>query len=57
MQRHTHILEYALRDVGARTGRVPSRIEVLSDSADYDTISVLNPYLPAPLERVGGDWR
>jgi tetratricopeptide (TPR) repeat protein len=46
VQRHTHILEHALRGLGERTRQLLSRIAVLSDGADYDTIAVLNPFLP-----------
>jgi Domain of unknown function (DUF4062) len=52
VQRHTHILEHALRGLGERTRQMLSRIAVLSDGADYNTIAVLNPFLPAPPERV-----
>lgn len=52
VQRHTHILEHALHGLGKRTRQLLSRIAVLSDGADYATIGVLNPFLPAPPERV-----
>jgi tetratricopeptide (TPR) repeat protein len=52
VQRHTHILEHALRGLGERIRQLLSRIAALSDGADYATIAVLNPFLPAPPERV-----
>jgi tetratricopeptide (TPR) repeat protein len=44
-QRYTHILEYAFRGLPAMTRQLLARIAVLSDSADYGTVAVLNPFL------------
>lgn len=46
-QRYTHILDFAFRGLGKKTRQLLSRIAVLSDGADYATIAVLNPFLPA----------
>ena len=51
-QRYTHVLEYAFRGMDEKTRQLLSRIAVLSDSADYATIAVLNPFLPQPPEPV-----
>jgi hypothetical protein len=48
VQRNTHILEYAFRGLGDKHRQLLSRIAVLSDSADYGAIAVLNPF-PSPL--------
>jgi tetratricopeptide (TPR) repeat protein len=50
-QRYTHILEYAFRGLEAKTRQLLSRIAALSDSADYDTIAVLNPFLAPWLQQ------
>jgi tetratricopeptide (TPR) repeat protein len=47
-QRYTRLLEYAFRALSAPTRQLLSRIAVLSDTADYDTVSALNPFLPPP---------
>jgi tetratricopeptide (TPR) repeat protein len=51
-QRYTHILEYAFRGLGEKPRQLLSRIAVLSDSADYATIAVLNPFLPLQSEEI-----
>ncbi|HEX5270659.1 MAG TPA: DUF4062 domain-containing protein, partial [Gemmataceae bacterium] len=51
-QRYTHILAYAFRGLEEKKRQLLSRIAVLSDSADYATIAVLNPYLPPRPEEV-----
>ncbi len=45
-QRYTHILHYALRGLDETTQKLLSRIAVISESASYDTLAVLNPFLP-----------
>jgi tetratricopeptide (TPR) repeat protein len=48
-QRRTHILAYAFEGLDPQKRQLLSRISALSDAADYETISILNPYLsPAP---------
>ena len=49
-QRRTHILTYAFKGLDLQSRKLLGRIAVLSDSTDYATISILNPYLP-PLPR------
>jgi tetratricopeptide (TPR) repeat protein len=51
-QRYTHILAHAFRGLGEKSRQLLSRIAVLSDSADYATIAVLNPFLPPRPEEV-----
>jgi tetratricopeptide (TPR) repeat protein len=51
-QRYTHILEFAFRELPEKTRQLLSRIAVLSDGADYQTIAVLNPFLPQQPEEV-----
>jgi tetratricopeptide (TPR) repeat protein len=43
-QRHTHILDFAFQGLAAKSRQLISRIAVLSDSANYATIAVLNPF-------------
>ncbi len=45
-QTKTHILEFALSGLSDKTRQVLQRIAVLSEDVDYDTIKVLNPYIP-----------
>jgi len=52
VQRYTHILEHAFRGLGEKQRQLLSRIAVLSDSAHYDMIVVLNPFLPPQSEEV-----
>jgi hypothetical protein len=50
-QRYTHILHYALRGLNEQTQKLLSRIAVISENATYDTLAVLNPFLPPrPME-------
>jgi tetratricopeptide (TPR) repeat protein len=51
-QRRTHILSYAFDGLEPQREKLLSRIAVLSDAADYATLSVLNPYLPPLPEKV-----
>lgn len=46
-QRNTHILHYALCGLGDMQRQILSRIAVLPENADYDTIAVVNPLLPS----------
>jgi tetratricopeptide (TPR) repeat protein len=46
VQTYTHILEYAFRGLGEKQRELLSRIAVLSDSAEYNTVAILNPFLP-----------
>ncbi len=45
-QRYTHILAFALAGLDETTRKLLSRIAVVSENADYDTLAVLNPFLP-----------
>ena len=45
-QRYNHILRFALEGLDEQKRKLLCRIAVLSEGADYDTIAVLNPYLP-----------
>lgn len=50
-QRRTHILEYAFREMEPDRKALLSRIAAFSDAVDYQTLSILNPYVsPAPQE-------
>jgi len=50
-QRQTHILHYALAGLNEPTRRLLSRIAVISEHSTYDTLSVLNPFLPPQPKR------
>jgi tetratricopeptide (TPR) repeat protein len=45
-QRRAHILDYSLEGLDPKERQLLSRIAVLSDAADYATLSHLSPYLP-----------
>ena len=45
-QRYNHILKFALEGLDANKRKLLCRIAVLSENVDYDTLAVLNPYLP-----------
>jgi hypothetical protein len=45
-QRYNHILRFALEGLDERKRKLLCRIAVLSASVTYDTIAVLNPFLP-----------
>ncbi|HEV7504512.1 MAG TPA: DUF4062 domain-containing protein [Thermoanaerobaculia bacterium] len=49
-QRRTHILAYAFDGLAPKEKQLLSRISALSDAANYATLSILNPRLPAPSE-------
>src|SRR5436853_3102382 len=51
-QRRTHILAYSFNGLDTKKRQLLSRIAVLSDAADYTTLSILNPRLPPPPEEV-----
>jgi hypothetical protein len=51
-QRYTHILHYALADLSERTRKLLCRIAIISENATYDTLAVLNPFLPPKPEEV-----
>jgi len=51
-QRRTHILAYAFDGLDSKKRQLLSRIAVLSDAADYTTLSILNPHLPPAPEEV-----
>lgn len=51
-QRRTHILAYAFEGLDLKKTQMLSRIAVLSDAADYATLSILNPYLPPAPEKI-----
>ncbi len=56
-QNYTHILHFAMSGLDDPKQKLLSRLAILSEGMDYDTIFVLNPYLP---ERPSGlssrDW-
>lgn len=45
-QAHNHILDFAFRGMDEPSRRLLSRIAVLNGSADYLTLSAINPFLP-----------
>jgi len=45
-QRYTHILHFALAGLDELTRKLLCRIAVISENANYDTLAVLNPFLP-----------
>ena len=47
-QRYNHILRFALEGLDEPKRKLLSRIAVLAENVDYDTIAVLNPFLPPP---------
>lgn len=47
-QRRTHILAAALSGLEPGTRQLLSRIAALADAVPFDTITALNPFLPAP---------
>ncbi len=51
-QRHTHILHYALQGLNELTRKLLCRIAVMSKNATYDTLTILNPFLPPKPEKV-----
>jgi hypothetical protein len=51
-QRYNHILRFALEGLDERKRKLLCRIAVLSENATYDTIAVLNPFLPPRPEEV-----
>jgi tetratricopeptide (TPR) repeat protein len=62
-QRYTHILDYALRGLDEATRKLLCRIAVISEHATYETLAVLNPFLPPRPAEVdepsdpSKDWR
>lgn len=48
-QSKNHILAFAMSDLDMKTRQVLHRIAILSEDVDYNTISVLNPYVPQEL--------
>ncbi len=51
-QRYTHILHFALAGLNELTRKLLCRIAVISENATYDTLAVLNPFLPPKPEEV-----
>ncbi|HZZ82885.1 MAG TPA: hypothetical protein VFE62_30575, partial [Gemmataceae bacterium] len=51
-QSQNHILEFALAGLDERVRKLLCRIAVLSEGMDYDTLAVLNPFLPPKPEAV-----
>lgn len=51
-QRKTHILHFALAGLSEQTRKLLCRIAVISENATYDTLAVLNPFLPPKPEEV-----
>jgi len=52
-QNYTHILHFSLRGLNDNTRTLLCRIAVISENATYDTLAVLNPFLPPKPEEVG----
>ena len=50
-QRYTHILHYALAGLDEPTRRLLCRIALISEHTTYETLSVLNPFLPPKPDR------
>lgn len=46
-QNYTHILEFALKGLDEGKQKLLSRLAILSEHLDYDTVFIINPYLPA----------
>jgi tetratricopeptide (TPR) repeat protein len=62
-QRYTHILHFALAGLDELTRKLLCRIAVISENATYDTLAVLNPFLPPrpkeveePSDPSSGGW-
>ena len=51
-QRYNHILRFALEGLDERKRKLLCRIAVLSENVTYDTLAVLNPFLPPKPEEV-----
>src|SRR5438046_10339346 len=51
-QRYNHILRFALEGLDEQKRKLLCRIAVLSESQNYDTLAVLNPFLPPRPEEV-----
>jgi tetratricopeptide (TPR) repeat protein len=51
-QKYTHILHFALKGLDEKTKTLLGRIAIISEGVDYQTLSVLNPFLPPQLEEV-----
>lgn len=45
-QNYTHILEFALKGLDEPKQKLLSRLAILSEHLDYDTVFIINPYLP-----------
>ncbi len=50
--RRTHILDYAFKGLSDEKRKLLSQIAAFSDSVDYETISLFNPYLPPAPDKV-----
>lgn len=51
-QRYTHILAFALAGLDEHIRKLLSRIAVVAENATYDTLMVLNPFMPPYPKRV-----
>ena len=51
-QSRNHILRFALEGLDGQKRKLLCRIAVLSENVDYDTLAVLNPFLPPRPEEV-----
>ena len=49
-QKYTHILHFAMKGLKEKTKVLLGRIAIISEGVDYQTLSVLNPFLP-PLRK------
>jgi hypothetical protein len=52
VQKRNHILEAALKALSRESRQLLSTLALLSESADYETLSAFNPHLPAGPEKV-----
>jgi tetratricopeptide (TPR) repeat protein len=48
-QRYTHVLHFALAGLGETVRRLLCRIAVVSESASYDMLALINPFRPEPV--------
>ena len=52
VQKHNHILHFALDVLPEKSGQLLSTLALLSEAVDYPTLSALNPFLPREPEKV-----
>jgi tetratricopeptide (TPR) repeat protein len=51
-QKYTHILHFALKGLDEKTKTLLGRIAIISEGVNYQTLAVLNPFLPLPPKEV-----